>query len=137
MDADIRTLEFQLRDPTDKERQRAAVMRLGMIKSQEAQNLLIATLSNGHADLIVRKRAAKMLGKNRTTAAVPALIKALDAPGTIPTEAVIALGQLGDPTAVAPIRRAMNDQNRSTEFKALCRQSLKTIEFVVKPEPAI
>ena len=100
----IKNLLSELRD-TNKEKRRSAVMKLGMMGGDEATRALIRTVENEYEDLIVRGRAALMLGKMGDTRAVGPLIRALDAPGyQTPLYAVQSLGLLGDPRAIDPLR---------------------------------
>jgi HEAT repeat protein len=67
----------------------------------------IRTLQSG-TDLIARMRAAEALGKLHATSAVDALIAALSDPSpAIWSKAVVALGQIGDPSAAQPIAASM------------------------------
>ncbi|MFN8372697.1 MAG: HEAT repeat domain-containing protein [Anaerolineae bacterium] len=96
----IKHLLVELRD-VSKEKRRTAVMKLGMLGGDQAVRALIRTVTNDHEDLIVRGRAALMLGKLRDSRAVDPLIDALDAPGfQTPVYAAQALGELGDPRAI-------------------------------------
>jgi HEAT repeat protein len=61
-------------------------------------------VQNDYEDLIVRGRAAIMLGNLKDPRAVDPLIRALDAPGfQTPLHAAEALGKLGDPRAIPPL----------------------------------
>lgn len=101
----IKQILAELRD-TNKERRRTAVMKLGMLGGDEAVRTLIMVIGNRHEDLIVRGRAALMLGKIGDTRAVEPLIRALDTPGfQITLNAVEALGKLGDRRAIEPLKR--------------------------------
>lgn len=102
-DPEIKGILSELRD-INKEKRRTAVMKLGMMGGDEALRALIRTLENEYEDLIVRARAALMLGKLGDTRAVAPLIKALDAPGfQTPLFAVQSLGELGDTRAIEPL----------------------------------
>lgn len=120
----IKQLLVELRD-VSKDKRRAAVMKLGMAGGDQAVRALMVTVQNEHEDLIVRGRAALMLGKLRDTRAVDALIRALEAPGfQTPHNAAEALGKLGDPRAIEPllmVAASNNDRTRETALKALDR----------------
>jgi HEAT repeat protein len=93
----------ELRD-TNKEKRRQAVMRLGMMRDDQAVGHLIRVLENDFEDVIVRGKAALMLGKVGDERAVLPLIKALAAPGyQTPLHAVESLGLLGDVRAIQPL----------------------------------
>ena len=94
---EVKGVLIELRD-INKEKRRTAVMKLGMLGGDDAIRALIRTVENDYEDLIVRGRAALMLGKLGDTRAVMPLIKALEAPRyQIPLNAAQALGQLRDP----------------------------------------
>ncbi|PJF30198.1 MAG: PBS lyase, partial [Phototrophicales bacterium] len=96
----IKQLLSELRD-TNKEKRRTAVMKLGMVGGEQALRALMNAVQNDYEDLIVRGRAALMLGKLGDARAVDPLIRALDAPGfQTPINAAQALGQIGDPRAI-------------------------------------
>src|SRR5688572_30273271 len=95
----VKQIIADLRD-INKDKRRTAVMKLGMIGGDEAVRTLIMLVQNKHEDLIVRGRAALMLGKIGDTRAVQPLIEALDAPGyQTPLYAAQSLGKLGDSRA--------------------------------------
>jgi HEAT repeat protein len=99
----LQSILSELRD-TNKETRRHAVMKLGMLGGDSAQNHLILLVDNTYEDPIVRARAALMLGKIGDERAVMSLIRATDAKGhQTPINAVIALGELGDKRAIAPL----------------------------------
>jgi len=112
----------ELRD-VSKEKRRTAVMKLGMLGGDEAVRTLMMIVVNNHEDLIVRGRAALMLGKLGDARAVEPLIRALDAPGfQTPLYAAQSLGKLGDPRAIEPLLRAIeshNDKMREAAQEAL------------------
>ena len=92
-DSKVKTILSELRD-VNKDRRRTAVMKLGMVGGEQALRTLIAIVNNSQEDLIVRGRAALMLGKLKDDRAVPHLIRALEAPGFLtPYHAAQALGQ--------------------------------------------
>lgn len=120
----IRLLLAELRD-VNKEKRRTAVMKLGMIGGEQAIRALMMAVQNEHEDLIVRGRAALMLGKLGDLRAVEPLIRALDAPGyQTPLYAAQALGQLGDARAIEPLltlAMAGRDRTREAAVEALRR----------------
>jgi HEAT repeat protein len=120
----IRQVLSELRD-VNKERRRTAVMKLGMLGGDEAVRHLMMIVGNKHEDLIVRGRAALMLGKLGDPRAVEPLISALDAPGfQTPLYAVQALGKLGDRRAIEPLKRMLStdhDKFREAAQEALGR----------------
>lgn len=120
----VRQLLMELRD-TNKDKRRTAVMKLGLMGGDQAVRALINAVQNDHEDLIVRGRAALMLGKLRDPRAVEPLIRALDAPGfQTPIFAAEALGKLGDPRAIEPLVMVLavsRDKMRDTALQALER----------------
>ncbi len=115
----VRQIMAELRD-VNKDRRRTAVMKLGMIGGDEAIRTLMLIVNNHHEDLIVRGRAALMLGKLGDQRAVEPLIRALDAPGFQTTlNAAEALGKLGDPRAVEPLLRVVEEHNDKIREAAL------------------
>ena len=108
----------ELRD-VSKEKRRTAVMKLGMMGGDTALITLIGIVRNHHEDLIVRGRAALMLGKLGDRRAVDPLIEALDAPGyQTRVHAAQSLGKLGDPRAVEPLIRALDAPGYQTPLYA-------------------
>lgn len=132
----VKQILADLRD-INKDKRRTAVMKLGMIGGDEAVRTLIMIVQNKHEDLIVRGRAALMLGKLGDTRAVYALIEALDAPGfQTRLYAAQSLGKLGDRRAIPPLLR-ISDTNRDTLGEA-ARQSLQQLGYGTdepQPEP--
>ena len=100
---EIKQLLTELRD-VNKEKRRTAVMKLGMMGGDQAIRALMSTVQNEYEDLIVRGRAALMLGKIGDSRAVDPLVRALEAPGfQTPMYAAQALGRIGDQRAVEPL----------------------------------
>ena len=121
-DKRVKSILSELRD-VNKDRRRTAVMKLGMVGGDEAVRTLINIVDNGQEDLIVRGRAALMLGKLKDDRAVPHLIRALDAPGFLtPYHAAQALGKIGDPRAVDALldfAGSSRDKTRAAAVHAL------------------
>ena len=121
----------ELRD-VSKEKRRTAVMKLGMLGGDEAIRTLMMIVANINEDLIVRGRAALMLGKIGDSRAVEPLIRALDAPGVqTPLYAAQSLGKLGDPRAIEALIRVMeshNDKTREAAQEALEKLGYKEAE---------
>lgn len=133
----IKQLLAELRD-TNKEKRRTAVMKLGMVGGEQALRALMNAVQNDYEDLIVRGRAALMLGKLGDPRAVEPLIRALDAPGfQTPINAAQALGQLGDPRAIEPlIAFAMNgrDKCRETAINSLKKLGYEFVDSELEGE---
>ena len=102
----------QLRD-VNKEKRRTAVMKLGMLGGEEALRTLMVTVTNINEDIIVRGRAALMLGKLGDARAVDPLIEALGADSGYQTRlnAAEALGKLGDRRAIKALLRAVESDH--------------------------
>jgi HEAT repeat protein len=133
---EVKGVLIELRD-INKEKRRTAVMKLGMLGGDDAIRALIRTVENDYEDLIVRGRAALMLGKLGDTRAVTPLIKALEAPGyQIPLHAAQALGQLRDPRAIAPlVALAGHSKDRLHDAVMVALRQLGA-EVGLKPEAA-
>jgi HEAT repeat protein len=120
----IKQILAELRD-VNKDKRRTAVMKLGMMGGEQAVRALMMTVQNEHEDLIVRGRAALMLGKLGDIRAVEPLIRALEAPGyQTPLYAAEALGKLGDSRAVEPLillASTGRDKTREAALEALKR----------------
>jgi len=137
----VKAILSELRD-VSKDKRRTAVMKLGMIGGDEALRALIRTVENTQEDLIVRGRAALMLGKLKDSRAVPTLIRALEAPGfQTPLNAAQALGKIGDSRAIdALVSFADNSRDRTRD---VALEALKQLGYEfnseenVEPEPEI
>jgi len=141
IDTQVKVSLIELRD-VSKDKRRTAVMKLGMLGGDEALRALIRTVENTQEDLIVRGRAALMLGKLKDVSAVPHLIRALDAPGfQTPLNAAQALGKIGDPRAIEPLitfADSSRDKTRNAALEALKQLGHDfQIEEQAEPEPEI
>jgi HEAT repeat protein len=137
----IKQLLAELRD-VNKEKRRTAVMKLGMVGGDQATRTLMQIVQNDYEDLIVRGRAALMLGKLRDPRAVDPLIRALEAPGhQTPVHAAQALGKIGDPRAIEPLLMlAANGRDRTREVALEALERLghdPDEETTAQPEPEI
>ena len=123
----VKQIIADLRD-INKDKRRTAVMKLGMIGGDEAVRTLIMLVQNKHEDLIVRGRAALMLGKIGDTRAVQPLIEALDAPGyQTPLYAAQSLGKLGDSRAIMPLLKLM--ETNHDKFREAAKNSLQQLGY--------
>ncbi|MGQ9908342.1 MAG: HEAT repeat domain-containing protein [Candidatus Flexifilum sp.] len=130
----LRQAIAELRD-VNKEKRRTAVMKLGMMGGDEAVKTLIMVMRNPNEDLIVRGRAAMMLGHIGDARAVEALIEALSAPGyQTPLHAAEALGRIGDPRAIEPLRRMLS--NHHDNFRKAAEVALLRLGCTPEPLPA-
>ncbi len=132
-DSDVRQLLADLRD-FDKTRRRTAVYKLGMIGGDEAVRALMQAVRNDNEDLIVRGRAALMLGKLKDQRAVDDLIDALDAPGyQTPLHAAEALGRIGDARAIEPLV-AMVDTHLNDRARNAAREALRRLGHALESD---
>lgn len=126
----LKQILSELRD-VNKEKRRTAVMKLGMMGGEDAVTNLIMLVRNHNEDLIVRGRAALMLGRLGDTRAVEPLIEALDAPGfQTPLYALESLGRLGDLRAVEPLQRMLT--NHHDKFREAARIALARLGVPVE-----
>lgn len=133
--AEIKQFLAELRD-YNKEKRRTAVMKLGLAGGDEAVTALIMAVQNRNEDLIVRGRAALMLGKLGDSRAVIPLIKALDAPGMqTPLYAVQSLGKLGDSRAIKPLLLIASSQDEKLRSAAL--EALERLGYSEEEQPEI
>ena len=137
MESKVKSALMELRD-VSKDKRRTAVMKLGMMGGDQALRALIQAVGDHQEDLIVRGRAALMLGKLKDDRAVSSLIRALEAPGfQTPYHAAQALGKIGDPRAIDPLLAfadASRDKTREAALEAL--RQLGCVEFA-EPEPEL
>ena len=123
----VNTILSELRD-FNKVKRRTAVIKLGMVGGDQAVRALIRVVGNRQEDLIVRGRAALMLGKLKDDRAVSALIDALNAPGfQTPYHAAIALGKIGDPRAIEALLNLADNSRDKTRTAAL--QALQQLGY--------
>lgn len=140
MQSKVKTILTELRD-VRKDKRRTAVVKLGMVGGDQAIRALIRTVENHQEDLIVRGRAALMLGKLKDDRAVVPLIRALDAPGfQTPYYAAQALGKIGDPRAMDALLAFADISRDKTRDAAL--EALRQLEYEVEkaeltPEPEL
>jgi HEAT repeat protein len=117
----------ELRD-VNKEKRRTAVMKLGMAGGEQAVLTLISLVRNHSEDLLVRGRAALMLGKLGDARAVEPLIEALFAPGyQTRVHAAESLGRLGDARAIPPLLQVV--QTESDPFRGAALAALRAIGY--------
>lgn len=130
----IRQALSELRD-ANKEKRRTAVMKLGMAGGDQAILTLISLVRSGSEDLIVRGRAAMMLGKMGDARAVDPLIEALDAPGyQTRVNAAESLGKLGDARAVEPLLHLVRTE--AEPFRGVAQAALKALGYNEQAFPA-
>lgn len=123
-DPDIKQLLAELKD-FDKDRRRKAVYKLGMIGGEDALLALMVAVEDENEDVIVRGRAAQMLGRIRDSRAVHPLITALRARGyQTPIHAAEALGRIGDKRAIDPLLELMNNQSSNEAATKAARVAL-------------
>ncbi|MEP7293359.1 MAG: HEAT repeat domain-containing protein [Chloroflexota bacterium] len=128
----VRQVLSELRD-VNKDKRRTAVMKLGMLGGDEAVRALMMAVANHNEDLLVRGRAAMMLGKLGDVRAVEPLIRALDAPGyQTPLYAAESLGKLGDRRAIQPLLRIIESHNDKTREAA--QAALEKLGYNAEPE---
>lgn len=136
----VKAILSELRD-VNKDRRRTAVMKLGMVGGEQALRTLIGIVDNSQEDLIVRGRAALMLGKLKDGRAVPPLIRALEAPGFLtPYNAAQALGKIGDPRAIDALLSFAgnsNDKTRAAAVEALGQLGYEFEAAFGAPQPQI
>jgi HEAT repeat protein len=117
---------------TNKETRRRAANLLAMMNSEEADSLLIYLLTDHGQDLLARGIAAEALGRHKSVAAVRALVNALTAPGTLPTKAVKALGQIGNKNIAIEIIAIREARYSDKDFKNACDLALKQLNVTVE-----
>jgi len=136
----VRLILSELRD-VNKTKRRTAVMKLGMIGGEEAILALMHAVEDQNEDLLVRGRAAMMLGKIGDGRAVAPLIRALKAPGfQTPYHAAQALGKLGDDRAIEALidlAATTRDKTREAAIQALDELGYSTKMIPAEPEPGL
>lgn len=131
-------LLVELRD-VNKDTRRSAVMKLGMQGGDQALRALIEVVQNPYEDLIVRGRAAQMLGVMGDNRAVDPLIRALNTHGyQAQLYAAEALGKLGSARAITPLLEVANDPSRD-KVRSAARAALTRLGWqsdIVEPANA-
>jgi HEAT repeat protein len=128
-------LLVELRD-VNKETRRSAVMKLGMQGGEQAIRALIEVVQNPYEDLIVRGRAAQMLGVMGDNRAVDPLIRALNTPGyQAQLYAAEALGKLGSARAITPLLEVANDPSRD-RVRSAAKTALTRLGWQNDVQPA-
>lgn len=132
-ETDVKQLLADLRD-FNKERRRKAVYKLGMVGGEEALQALRIAVENENEDLIVRGRAAQMLGRVRDPRAVQSLIYALGAPGhQTPMHAAEALGRIGDKRAI-PALTGVAETHESASTRQAAQTALTALGHGSEPD---
>lgn len=127
VDGNTKQLLFDLKS-FDKTVRRNAVVKLGLLGTDEAVRALILVVGDKNEDLIARGKAALMLGKLRDQRAVDALLFALTADGLqTPMYAAEALGKIGDKRAISGLLKALQSQVDGVHEAAL--KSLNQLGF--------
>lgn len=85
---------------------------LGESKTQEAAGSLCGSLDDRY--VVVSLNAAQALGKMKSQACVPLLIKALNR-NILRIEAANALGEIGDPAAISPLEKLANTKDMALD----------------------
>jgi HEAT repeat protein len=139
----VKQLLSELRD-VNKDRRRAAVMKLCMIGGDQAVRALMTAVQSDTEDLIVRGRSALMLGKLRDVRAVEPLIRALNAPGyQTPLYAAEALGNIGDRRAIPHLLALVNstlvgkERARDAALTALKKMGYDPSKEEESPNPVL
>lgn len=132
-------LLVELRD-VNKETRRSAVMKLGMQGGDIAIRALIDVVQNPYEDLIVRGRAAQMLGVLGDNRAVDPLIRALKTPGyQAQLYAAEALGKLGSARAITPLLEVAKDPSRD-KIRSAAKTALTKLGWqndIVEPAASV
>ena len=140
MQRKMKAVMSELRD-VSKDKRRTAVMKLGMMGGEPALQTLIQIVENSQEDLIVRGRAALMLGKLKDERAVLPLIRALGAPGfQTPYYAAQALGKIGDPRAIDALLSfadGSRDKTRAAALQALRQLGYEFEAAELEPQPEL
>jgi HEAT repeat protein len=130
LDADIGKLVEQLKLP-EQEVRGEAITKLVEV-GRPAVKPLISCLRKGE-EIGGSPAAACALGRIGDTSAVPALIDALQSPGSVGWEAARALGEIGDHRAIEPLLKSMDIWGSTAVFVALGKlKDSRAVEPLVK-----
>ncbi|OGV41042.1 MAG: hypothetical protein A2X48_11780 [Lentisphaerae bacterium GWF2_49_21] len=123
----LKTLKYKKGDYPESARSGAA-QALGELGDKSAVGPLVEALKD--SDGWVRCQAAKALGKLGDKQAVPSLVEALNGSNLLREEALEALGELKDASAISPLRKLLKSQMETTDLS--CCSIGKTIAALGK-----
>ncbi len=115
----------ELLHSTDSDVVMFALQVLARIGDPVSTSRILALL--GHADANVAQAAIEALGRMRAADAVPALLDLLDRNVWLQLAAVNALGEIGDPTAMAPLLGLVPDS-------IVAEQAVRALQRLTAPE---